>query len=68
MKRHSCYDRPPLKDTVTVQDGYISGPFFNTRIPVMVEMPDPMTKDCQYSRNTTDPVCAGCRWNAWEKV
>lgn len=63
-----CHNRDPLKDTVVVQQGwteYYYDPRLRTatRQPVMVELADPMTKDCQYTLSApADPRCTGCRW------
>lgn len=62
--RHGCYNRAPFKNTVMVQDGYESGrtPKGAIRIPHMVEIPDPMSRDCKYDMRDTDPSCMGCKW------
>ena len=63
----NCYNRPPFKDTVLVQDGWMWREM--TRLPRMVEIPDPMSKTCQQhgpmGEATLHPEkwdCAGCCW------
>jgi hypothetical protein len=66
---NGCYNRKPLRRTVLAQDGWVylkTHPGFVTRMPKMVRLPDPMSKDCQYSIHTVDPKCAGCKWNQRE--
>jgi hypothetical protein len=72
-RRHGCHNRKPFVDAVTVQDGWARArdivgllPIV-TRQPRMKVIPDPMTKDCQYTlhaENHADPSCAGCTWKA----
>lgn len=63
---HGCYNHFPLKDEAMVQDGWIyesrrsGGQMEIVRFPRMVRIPDPMSKDCQYSILTVDPQCDGC--------
>ena len=57
---HGCYNRPPLKTRVKVQDGWWAD---GTR--KMIEIPDPMTKVCNYTTTELgriDPFFAGCKW------
>ena len=62
MKKNACNNRPPLKTSVVVQDGwYMDGV---TRCPRMVTIKDQMSKDCQYSKTTQDAGCDGCKWRA----
>lgn len=67
---NACHNREPFKDTTVVQVGWrwvsdgLSTPY---RLPVHHQIPVPMTKECQYSRRTPDPKCAGCRWNQQPK-
>jgi hypothetical protein len=61
LPRNGCYNREPLRDSVKVQAGW-DDCFVKTRNPVMVHIPDPMSKDCQYSRTTADERCDGCKW------
>lgn len=64
----NCYNRPPYKDTVYVQDGWIApNPTSMTRIASMKLIPDPMSKDCkQHGPNGAATLygwnCDGCRW------
>lgn len=58
--RYHCHNREQPADRVYVQDGwYMDG----TRR--MVDIPDPMTKDCRYAAHgyaASDPGCSGCKW------
>lgn len=56
---YGCNNRASLADTALVQDGWTSD---NRR--QMVDIPDAMTKDCQYDLSATDKGCDGCRWRA----
>ncbi len=59
---NGCYNRAPLKTTALVQSGWVNDDFYyKSRKPLMVEIPDPMTKDCQYSKTHNDPKCKGCK-------
>lgn len=64
---YGCYNRKPLVDTVIVRFGYgelIDEGWGNfSRVAVLAEIPNPMTKDCQYSKTTLDQRCAGCKWD-----
>jgi hypothetical protein len=61
MKKHGCYNRPPLRKTIQVQIGW--EPYHRTRAPILETIPDPMTKECVYSlRTKDDPKCEGCKW------
>lgn len=33
----------------------------NSRMPVMIDIPHTMSKDCRYDLSGTDPKCKGCR-------
>ena len=61
---YACINRPPLRTSHPVQDGFFMDG--HTRYPRMVAMADPMTKSCQYSRDDrySDPQCAPCTNNA----
>lgn len=70
---HGCHNRPEGKPTITAQDGWFdatvphpdTGVRQTTRLPRMVEIPDPMSKDCKHAQLTPDdPQCGGCRWQA----
>jgi hypothetical protein len=67
-KLWGCYNRQPLKHRAVVQDGWFAtvadekAAYVITRVPVMIEIPDPMTKDCQHSIDADDPKCGDCRW------
>lgn len=73
-KQHGCYNRPDTPDTVIVQDGWIhadigdpqrDGARTLTRVARMVEIPDPMSRDCKHALlSPDDRQCAGCRWQA----
>lgn len=63
VRRYGCFDRAPLADTVTVRAGWRY--FTDTiRIELLREIPNPMTRDCQYSKTTDDARCVGCKWRA----
>lgn len=65
--RNGCFDRKPLDEFVWVQNGwefkhkhFLHGSGM-TRIPKMVKIANPNTKNCQYSVLTqADPRCRGC--------
>lgn len=62
MKKNACNNRQPFKTSTVVQDGwYMDGV---TRCPRMVKVKDAMSKDCQYSKETPDERCVGCKWRA----
>lgn len=47
-----------------VQDGYFPADA-DYRVQRMVKIPDPMTKDCQFSKTELgkiDPKCDNCNW------
>jgi hypothetical protein len=57
---NGCHNRAPLAETITVQDGWSSDGRRH-----MVDLPDPMTKACNYTHTTlgqADKECTGCRW------
>lgn len=57
---NGCHNRKPLNAKAIVQAGWRYTN--NTREPVMIEIPDPMTKTCQYQKlKKDDPKCSGCR-------
>lgn len=75
----NCYNRQAFKATVIVQDGWkdvilkemaiAGGDALATRLPLMVELPDPMSKGCQQhgqkGEATLHPEqwdCDGCQW------
>lgn len=65
MRKPGCYDHPPFRETVTVQDGYTHRPAATTRLPRMVQVPFGMEMTCQYTRTTLgrkDDSCNGCKW------
>lgn len=68
--RHGCHNRKPIRSDIVVQQGWeYEWKGFNslTRKPLLATMPDPMTKDCQYSKSSpNDPSCADCKWKAKE--
>lgn len=59
---HGCHNRQPFKDWYYAQDGYqpMSSDKATSRLPRIVKVPHVMTRDCQYSKHTTDARCAGC--------
>ena len=58
---YGCFNRPPLRGIVQVQSGYKCGGS-DSRMPHMVLIENPMTKDCQYQKSDkyNDPGCMGC--------
>jgi hypothetical protein len=61
---YACYNNPPAKDFLVVFDGYED----ETRSKVKTkEIPNRMTRDCQYSKDTVDIGCVGCVHNIGEK-
>ena len=65
---YGCWNRAPLQPVVVVQTGWMMrSPKDITRSPRMTQVPDPMTKDCQYTLSDlgrTDPGCVGCKHKA----
>lgn len=62
---NGCHNRAPLRRTIVVQDGWFMDGV--TRVPKMVAVPDPMTKDCHYTHTNlgqADTGCEGCRHRA----
>ena len=64
-----CYNRPPAADTRRVQDGWTLVEFEGalTQIPVMLTIPDNMSKGCQQwgplgEARLKGWDCDGCRW------
>lgn len=67
MKRYGCYNLPAARETIVAQDGWVEvdvsthNGLIQTRVPRMVELPDPMSRGCAYQRDTpNDPACSGC--------
>lgn len=59
-KLNGCYDRPPFRDTLSVQDGWTKSGTKYT-----VEIPFRMDQECQYRHTQlgkADPGCVGCKW------
>lgn len=64
---YGCFNRAPLKTGAVVQDGWVEleshdGETIIT--PILVNIPDSMTPDCQYTKTTLgqrDPGCVGCK-------
>lgn len=66
INKNGCHNRPPLSNTAIVQSEWFEEWSFMademTRTPLMIEITDPMTKDCQYQKlKKDDPKCAGCK-------
>ena len=59
---YGCYDREPLKNTAIVQSGWYGTGIKIPKVCNMIEIPDLMTKECQYSKAHNDPKCKGCIW------
>ena len=65
---YACYNNPPAKDFLVVFDGYEEGDEYSPRSKVKTkEIPNRMSRDCQYSKDTVDVGCAGCIHNMGEK-
>lgn len=66
MTKNGCHNRAPLRETAVVQKGWEEQPYnfvAFTRMPLMAEIPDPMSKACIYGRDKKDdPKCANCIW------
>ena len=68
MNKNGCFNRPELDCYVTVQTGWKENwdafDFnFATRVPIIASIPNPNSKDCQYSMRApgvNDPKCKGC--------
>ena len=62
---NGCFNREALSPTILVQSGWtvkmINCVF--TRLPVIIEIVDPMSKDCQYQKLHKDDD--GCKWCKW---
>ena len=57
IKRYGCFNRPPIKDTLEVQDGWnLDG----TR--TMITIKNAMSKSCKFDLKLTQPECQSCRW------
>lgn len=50
MNKNGCYNRPPLVQGYPVHEHFKRTYITHT-----------MTTDCQYSKTTRDPRCAGCK-------
>ena len=64
MTKNGCHNRNPLKTTAIVQVGWNMTEIYGgwTRMPVMKEIIDPMSKACQYQiLKKNDPKCTGCK-------
>lgn len=64
---YGCHSKPRECRDVLVQDGWTEWTTVKhgtmpvqTRLPVMVRIPNPMSADCRYDRASTDSRCAGC--------
>ena len=60
---YGCLNRAPLKSSRIVHDGLQNAGFMGHVIR-LIEIPDPMTKTCQYQADDkySDPQCVGCSW------
>lgn len=63
---HGCFNRAPLQTAVWHQDGWLKSQTELgkvTRLPRMVQRPDPMSKNCNYQQHDkyADPGCVGCK-------
>lgn len=76
----SCYNRPPFKTSVKIQDGWLNTYMIDAslqteqvRIAHTKYIPDHMSKGCQQhgpmgeaTLHPEDWDCAGCRWESTE--
>ena len=65
MIRNGCYDmpRPTAETSYLAQAGW--GPTYDNghgpwRMPRYVEVKHVLSTECQYTKTTPDPRCAGC--------
>jgi len=58
MNRYGCYNRPPLHETLEVQEGWTED---GKRI--MKTIPFVMSMECEYRKDHNDPKCGGCKCN-----
>ena len=56
---YGCFNRAPFVRRYTGQKGYLG--YALVRKPNWVSIPNVMSKECQYSKTTDDPRCAGCK-------
>lgn len=56
-KQHSCYNRKPFLESVTVQSGWTLDGRRTTK-----EIPFRMSRHCEYDERMTDAGCEGCCW------
>lgn len=57
-RRYGCFNRPPFRTVMPVQDGwYLDGV---TRTPRLVAMRHRMQPDCQYTHTELGQADAGC--------
>ena len=64
LVNYGCHNRAPFNESLMVQDGYFPADA-DYRVQRMVKIPDPMTKDCQFSKTELgkiDPKCNNCNW------
>ena len=66
---YGCFNREPLKTSRIIQDGFKNAGFMGPVIR-LIEIQDPMTKHCNYSRDDkyNDPQCVGCKWKHKEEA
>lgn len=55
IRRHGCHNRPPLRDAITVQDGWT-----DDGRKINKQMPHVMSRDCRHDLRQTDQGCKGC--------
>lgn len=61
---YACYNKPPAKAFLTVFDGYADES--RTKVKTTT-IPNRMSRECQYSKDTVDKGCEGCIHNRGEK-
>jgi hypothetical protein len=66
MKKPACYNHPPFKEKLVVQNGYYEREERGApvRIPKYEYVDHVMTKSCQWSILNNSPACKGCKWKA----
>lgn len=63
-RRNACFDRPPFRTSMVVQDGWWMDGY--TRYPKMKAVEFRGSPGCVYSTDplmgSKDPGCVGCKW------
>lgn len=63
--KNGCYNREPFRTGYTAPDGYFVATIdgVTRRLPKMSLVKAKNSTDCQYSKNTLDEKCTGCKHN-----